>query len=324
MKHLLLFLALALSSCTAFADTDSVEPNSDAQPDWLELASQDVQSRALLEKALGKLGLHSFDELVNYVTVCDDTKIPATRRGQTEQKWQTITENATESDLRSGKAPADYFRDRIEADRIKFNGLAIRMVEVHPDYVRARFWVEPSICLREGMSMIEQYETFIHELTHLVETDQLAEDDLLAYADLDDYALKTVLSPGSEVDAFIAGTSAQLRLVHSLTDIPVPFRIFFDEDGKFTGDRTAFAKVILAPRPAGMGYRDNTYRKQYQLRLEKTRELEIKTRERVVKLAGLRLKSGNRPAYERLQADLASRDERLRKFDALLDPSVKP
>ncbi|MBI3554761.1 MAG: hypothetical protein HY074_00695 [Deltaproteobacteria bacterium] len=179
-----------------------------ARPDWLALATQDPQSRALLEKAIGKLGLKNFDDLLAYVKVCDLSKVSSTLTGQTDQSSQTVVEYATEAELRSGKEPGDYFQGRLAAEQAELHAHGARVIDVHPDYVREQFWVDPSICLRAGMAPMQTYETFIHELTHLVETDQLADEDMLAYVDFDDYALQTILAPGSEVDAFIAGTAA--------------------------------------------------------------------------------------------------------------------
>jgi hypothetical protein len=316
---MLLALLVAFS---ALAD-ETVAPPPAPLPDYLVLATQDETSRALLEKAMGKLGLKSFEELAKFVSACTPEQLSSkTQHGLAIGLWRNTIQYATEDDLRSGKAPEEYFRDRIEQDKRDQKAYATRISRIEPDYVSLRHWVDPGLCLKNGISMLDQYDAFIHELTHLIETDYTQGEDMLAFKDVEDYALKTILAPGGEVDAFLAGTSARLRTLHAIQEVSPPLRPFFDENGNFNGDREGFARAILEPRGVGggMGYLDRHFRERYARRLAKNLESEIYFRNGLARLAEVRQLNGSKAAYERLLKDIAERDERIRRLQERVNP----
>lgn len=118
-----------------------------------------------------------------------------------------------------------------------------------------------SICLPEMLRLRGAYLLILHESIHLA---AYASEHMVFRVQADfksagDYALKQVLSPGDEVDAYTAEYAAKVRLeimqgtsqLHRRDSLPSLVKAFYDDNAKFIGDRAELAKVILDQ----MGYR---------------------------------------------------------------------
>jgi hypothetical protein len=111
-----------------------------------------------------------------------------------------------------------------------------------------------SICLDREDTLLDAFSTFVHELTHLKGAIREAATllnpgriDVTAYRDANDYAERHLDRFGGELDAFIAQTPAELRLIreeHVYPDRTPAAHQFFDADGNVT-DRAGLRRLLL-------------------------------------------------------------------------------
>ena len=225
----------------------------------IRLLEQDPETNILLDKAIELLGGKSTSDLYKIVKVCS-TEVMGKAAGSVlpPENWMRYRFVSKEDDLISGKEPKEIFKDEIEAvqKKAKYKRLNVVMAQ---DYALVSIATSDfTICMRPTISLLDAFVFFVHELEHFVEKDRGVTDPL-AYRDANDYFDKILQAPGDEVDAYIAGYRALIRLRKNRSDIRSDIAVFFDNEGNFVGSREAFAKLILDP-VNGLGYFDNRFR----------------------------------------------------------------
>lgn len=247
---------------------------------------------------------------------------------------------ATIDDILSGLPPEEYFKDDI--DQIEWHDTpSILRVSYHPDYVQVRPEWGVDICLTTKLTILQAYNALVHELAHVVKWERHKDFDMLKFADDEDYMYKVVLEPGDEVEAYIAGNRAQIRLESSLSGLMEEERPFFNAQGDFIGSREKYAKVIVDD----MKYRQGRFA-PYTMRSADTGETWTESEfiqnfnrvysneQTIFRLFKAWLKQTNKAIAartseselvilkartERLEAEIATRAKRLKKYEEFIE-----
>lgn len=238
----------------------------------VDLIESDPETKTVLDKAIELLGGASVADLYQIVKVCgSDTLGTANGSVVPHSNAATIYRFlADDDDLLNGSDPKEMFKDEIEEiqTKAKYQRLS---VTANADYAVVRSAGNFTICMSPNLTLLESFTTFVHELTHFVEK-EWGEQDPLAYRDARDYFEKVVLARGDEVDAFIAGFRAQVRLQKNRSGLPEIVRSFFNNDGDFIGSREELAALIL-DRHHGFKYLDKRFNKKRETQDKQTGEV---------------------------------------------------
>lgn len=319
----------------------------------LELVKQDPEADAIHNDLLRMLGTDDQKALHKIVRLCGPSDGVVSGGLSTFLSSPYVGESgahtliATLEDLTSGRAPEEYLKDRVDAIRWNQRPAIVRATYL-PDYVIVRADWGVDICLTPKESVADAYSMLVHEMFHLAYANRSVDRDMLRYADEEDYMYKTVLEPSDEVDAYIAGNRALVRLLKSRAALGAEDQKFFNDQGDFIGSRDEYAKIIVDVKKyrndrfgpytmqnldTGETWTESEYLTNFNAIhsneagayeafasvLEKTKEKiakrssKAKTKKIVAELAALEARAA------RLEAELAVRKARLDKYDELIE-----
>lgn len=297
---------------------DKSELSKEAFDRLVKFAEADALVKPVLDRALVRIGATHVDELFKFVRVCDEKTLGGVKG---KVLFNNMTGDATgiyalaiqEDDMLSGTSTEQALKSDIDSIVSKLVYKYAHVVYA-VDYatVSVRLADDIAICLANDLNLGQAYELFVHEVTHFADIEFNA-DDILAYRDEADYVLQVQLRRGEEVDAYIAGCTARIRLEQNRENICYSLHSFFNDAGEFTGSREAASRMILDPI-IGYGYLDKR-ENEYVSRLKSSRRLEAKTRETLA--SWLSVAKKNAGVYQKTAKKLASAvksyEKRLRK-----------
>lgn len=203
----------------------------------ISIADQDPVGAVQVDEAVRMLRLQSRSDLFPYFRPCTgvDASLSGRTRFRTEIdfKWLTVDEML-------GRKKFQY---RADEDYVEL------ITRVSKDYaITFKFKRYPTnlwICLKTGTNLTFAYGTMIHELNHLTRKDFSKALDVLAYKSSADFVIGDMVARGDEVDSFIAGYSAMIRLTELSGLRPNEVQSYFDSRGAFLGDHAGFASFLL-------------------------------------------------------------------------------
>lgn len=248
-----------------------------------DLAARDPAAKAIVDDATASLGDGSRERLAALFTRCAPDVEGSGEAGKTYLRWQSALLSKDHASLLAG-APSKELSAKIRELSAAERTLVAR-VEDHPDYVVVRRAERPTICLVAPMSMAAAYEAMIHELVHArarQATDEGPDAD--AFATEAAYLTAVVLSPGDEVDAYVAASGARARLDGTTRHLVAPLASAFDASGRLQKPREEIARLVLARRPVGLGYVDGALRGAYARDKETQARLRASRRDFVERL----------------------------------------
>lgn len=206
----------------------------------VDLAGRDPETAALLARAHEVLGTKTTSELMNFISVCKnagkdiwgETSVATRRRLRTKSSAEIL-----------GQVKSNY-RKEIEKGLPQL--AKIESYRDLPDYVAADILVREGICFVEGQSLADSFNTFIHELSHLVGVGIRSDEESFIdqYLDREDYIEKALFSPGGEFEANLAGYRAEIRLKGSRDWLHKQLREAFDDKGNLV-DKKKFKDFLL-------------------------------------------------------------------------------
>lgn len=248
-----------------------------------DLASRDPAAKAIVDESAASLAKGSRDRLATLFTRCAPEVEASGEAGKTYLRWQSAVLSKDHATLLAG-APSPELTAKIKELSATKQTLVAR-VEDHPDYVVVRRAEIPTICLVAPMPIAAAYEAMIHELVHARARQATDEGpDPFAHSTEEAYLTATVLSPGDEVDAYVAASGARARLDRTTKHLLPPLASSFDSNGRLLVKREEIARLVLASRPAGLGYADSGLRGAYARDKEAIAKLRASRREFVDQL----------------------------------------
>jgi len=217
----------------------------------LDVASQDPEAVTLLEKSAKILKRSGPGDLFGLLSVCPEGSSDGSG-GHTffdfdltvfSLDLESIASKTLSPQVQAQLDQATAAPDLLRWSRHDF-----------PDYILIRRSKVPTICLVRSMDTSSAYETLLHELTHASLRDPHFSPKKTTEVDADTFLEAHVQAPGDEVDAYVAGTRARIRLDHDKGRVHKQLARFFDDQGNLTAGRPLVARAILGPPPAGLGY----------------------------------------------------------------------
>jgi hypothetical protein len=244
----------------------------------LDLVAQDPEAVALVQKAVVAFKRRDHGDLFPLFSLCPaDT--PKDSGGHTFFDFDLGVFSLDVESLASGKLSANAQAQLDEA--LGAPNLMRHVRKDFPDYVLIRRSMIPRICMVQGLDLTTAYETLLHELTHATLRDPHFSPKKASELDEPSFLEGAVQAPGDEVDAYVAGTRARIRLEKSRERVHKQLQRFFDDQGNLTGPRLQVARAILAPPPAGLGYAATSLQDAHARALE-AENAEFSTRLQVV------------------------------------------
>lgn len=217
----------------------------------LDVASQDPAAIALLEKSAVTLKRRNVADLFGLLSLCPEGGAEDAG-GHTFFDYDLGVFSIDLETLASGKPSAQV---QAQFEQVTSAPQLMRWTrQDFPDYVLVRRTMVPRICLVRTMDVVSAYETLLHELTHATLRDPHFALKKTSEVDEATFLEQFVQAPGDEVDAYVAGTRARIRVDKGRARVHKQFARFFDDQGNLTAARLLVARAILAPPPAGLGY----------------------------------------------------------------------
>ncbi|RYE93881.1 MAG: hypothetical protein EOO75_03370, partial [Myxococcales bacterium] len=293
----LIALILALAACSSLPSP----PLSARQPpaasalagDWLDggsslrrahlerlldVASQDPEAIALLERAAKALHRSGPGDLFELLTVCERGE--ADEGGHTFLKFDIgVFSLDVDSLLTPGKL-SPVAQAQLDAAS-KGDDLMRLERQDFADYIMVKRSRVPHFCLARGIDVASAYEALLHELVHAALRDPHFTTRKASESDDASFLEAFVQAPGDEVDAYLAGSRARIRLERGRGRVHRPLQPLLDDQGNLVAGRLIMARAILAPPPAGLGYAAGALRDARRKSLE-AEAAERTTRQRVV------------------------------------------
>lgn len=138
--------------------------------------------------------------------------------------------------------------------------------DIQPDAVLVHQTINTAeICLREKNNQEEALDYLIHELVHFAKSKPATEvENMLNYADFNDYCTKTSMNVGDEVDAYIFEYEYKLK-----KEKPTLFNQYpklsklFSADGQFIGSKKELSDFIIVD----LNYRSLRYKAEYHSKI---------------------------------------------------------
>jgi len=166
----------------------------------LEMASQDPIALDIIDRTYQYLKISGPTELLpHFLMTCESvgrsasgTYLPGTSRNvilprrSSPEQWQEVR----------ARHIADAFAYRDDDNKTQYKVTSFK---------------SPKVCISHKSSRFKAYGTLLHELTHLLGMTTTKKEDVLGFKDAHDYAARTILTRGHEVDAFSAGYGALIR-----------------------------------------------------------------------------------------------------------------
>ena len=290
-------LPLALGACSSTPASPSLAsrqppPASALAGDWLDggstlqrahferlldVASQDPEVRAFLERAAVALKRQGPGDLFGLLSVCNQGE--QDEGGHTFLLFDIGVFSLDVDSLIAGKASPQVQAQLDEAAR-QPDLMRIERRD-SPDYVLLRRSRVPRICLARGISVASAYEALVHELVHASQRDPQLVMVPASQSDQASFLVAFVQAPGDEVDAYLTGARATIRLDHGRRRVHRALQPLLDDQGQPVADRATVARTILAPVPNGLGYATGALRDAYAKELE-AENAEHDARQRVV------------------------------------------
>lgn len=244
----------------------------------LDVASQDPEAVALLERSARALHRQGPGDLFELLSVCDQGE--ADDGGHTFLKFDIgVFSLDVDSLLTPGKL-SPVAQAQLDAAS-KGDDLMRLERKDFPDYILVKRSRVPRFCLARGIDVASAYEALLHELVHASLRDPHFATRKASESDEASFLETFVQAPGDEVDAYLAGSRARIRLDRGRGRVHRPLQPLLDDQGNLTAGRLIMARAILAPPPAGLGYAAGALRDARAKSLE-AEAAERLTRQRVV------------------------------------------
>ncbi|MCS6900031.1 MAG: hypothetical protein RMJ98_10125 [Myxococcales bacterium] len=244
----------------------------------LDLVAQDPEAVALVQRAVTAFKRRDHGDLFDLFSICpEDT--PKDSGGHTFFNYDLGVFSLDVESLASGKLSAHA---QAQLDEVLASPTLMRYLRKNfPDYVLIYRSMVPRICMVRGLDLGTAYETLIHELTHATLRDPHYFPKKASETDEATFLESSVQAPGDEVDAYIAGIRARIRVEKNRNRVHRQLQRYFDDQGNLVAPRLQIARAILAPAPAGLGYAQSSLQDAYARALEAERA-ELFTRLQVV------------------------------------------
>jgi len=193
------------------------------------------------------------------VSLCADPEVA--EGGLTRTEFNDVSVVRTVEEIAFGPRPESTERQLAAVQAGSF--LDVRVVTL-PDFIRVERTMLPDICISDRVSVLQAYEAIVHELVHALRADPRSQIALArTVTDEGAFRTATVLARGGEVEAYVTGMSARLRL-HRSESLTSPIVNLFDpQSGELGAPPIALAARILADRPQGLGYASGLLRDSY-------------------------------------------------------------
>jgi hypothetical protein len=244
----------------------------------LDIVAQDPEAVALVQKSVASFKRKDHGDLFGLFSLCpEDT--PKDSGGHTFFDYDLGVFSLDVESLASGKLSPHAQAQLDEA--LAPPNLMRYTRKNFPDYVLIHRSMVPRICMVRGLDLATAYETLIHELTHATLRDPHFSTKKASETDEATFLEISVQAPGDEVDAYVAGTRARIRLEKNRNRVHKQLQRYFDDQGNLVGPRLQVARAILAPAPAGLGYAASSLKDAYARAIEAERA-ELSTRLQVI------------------------------------------
>ena len=230
----------------------------------LAAAASDAEFRNLLNEALKKFDMPLFRAFLIYVRWCRLDEGQAARVNDSSQESIAfLTRELSEPADADARALQAYYRSRAAESFPKIPPGARTEWTFDPDVVAIR-WTQSTreICVDAGKPAADGLEYFAHELVHFSRAAEFAGVvDPLSFADVADYARKTALAPGDEVDAYLFEYGLRARR-HGRAGLGQRafIQAHFSDLGAYAGTRDEFASFVLND----LGYLKSRFEPQYR------------------------------------------------------------
>jgi hypothetical protein len=245
----------------------------------LGLAMADPEATRLVGAAVSAFHLEGPRGLLALLSVCS-AELPEDGGGRTTSEYNIHVFSLDMATLVTGaRSPAfeAHLREVTTAP-----GVVRWTLEPGPDYVLVRRWLLPRVCLARGLDLATAYDTFVHELTHALLRDPHSRPRRPSdYEGAGEYLLDRVQMRGDEIDAYLAGSQARLRLGRGKVGLLAPIARSIGPAGEPLVSREQLAHAVLDPPPAGLDYARTALRDAYPQALAAERA-ELRARLQVV------------------------------------------
>jgi hypothetical protein len=222
------------------------------------VGADDPNASALFREAEQRIGGGTAEGLAARVSICGADE---ERRGHTEMPHADAMIQRSSYEVRTGT------RSRSTEEQLSdFAGAPARDLRTieHLDFIELRRTSLPQICLRANLSVVEAYETLVHELVHAVRADPWGEEELAAtVADEPAFLSALSLMAGSEVDAYVMAAGAIMHLRCDYHPDARLERLFDPRTLKLRATREEVATIIVQSKPVGFGYGDGSLRGRF-------------------------------------------------------------
>ncbi len=232
--------------------------------EYLKIAAQEPIILQLLNDAVAKAHSKSHMDFISSLTYCDDPKGQGAAVIQTFKKrilffTRLLDEGGANKNLESLKK---LYLEQYKSELPKGVDLVTSKWQFEDDYfiLDSNIKQGRQICLRKGVLAVDSVPLLAHELVHFLNIQNTEIIDILAFKNVTDYSVKSVLRVGDEVDAYILQFSLiiKLRGKSALRPNTSVGRLFSDK-GEFLGNRMALAQYIIH----NMGYDVKRLRNEY-------------------------------------------------------------
>lgn len=240
----------------------------------LGMGDGDPAVKALFAEARTKLGGGSDEGLAARFELCGEEV--QNEPGRTTLLCEHALLGMELDDVVAGK-PTPSTKKRL--DELTATPSRDARVQQHAEYVLVERTLLPKVCVMPRLSLAEAYEVVVHELVHALSYQpcQLMESARSDEAP-DAFRAKVLLSPGGEVDAYLASIPARLRLGQGGSALSAPLITYFDAKTFAPKvQREELVSPILVAPPQGLGYGLNRMKDpRAELRLALVAQLDLR------------------------------------------------
>ncbi len=225
------------------------ELQSQIHSQYFAQAEKDQRLQDLLKKTLEISKFKNLREFIAQIKACDPQQMQGgkvTHRNEFEILF--IPRDLDEPDFKNDSELKSHYKELAQKNISAQNQNSEWIWKINPDLIQLYVGhVTKEICLRPNLPENQTFEYLAHEMLHYTKLNSKNIDfDILIFKDCIDYASRTAIEPGNEVEAYTLEYSLRIQKEGKafLKDRPEIANLF-DKQGHFLGPQSTFTKYIV-------------------------------------------------------------------------------